>query len=455
MDERRSEGSSHVRRVRVPAERDTLEPMAREFERSPESACQEAVREAGEGPAAQVLALQQAAGNRAVSALVGESRARGRGPSAIQARLSVGAVGDRFEQEAEAMADRVVPDAATAGSAAAPHLAVSAPGVQRSFLDDLLGGGGGGGGLGDMLGGLGGVFGGGLGGEAGGVGAASRLFGSVGDMAGRSGVQAYNEVNTVRQLMEHGPFGVSGEGYKSFPSGGSSVFDWASDQVSDVAGRAVEMGGRGWDMFAGPAVRGAEVVADATGSAVDWARDRAGDVWEGVQGAGESAGDWARDRAGDVWSGVSGAGERVGEVAGNVWDIVSDAGSGIGDWTAGLFGEEDELGLSRADGAGAAGFDVAGPIEQRLAGGRGSGTALSAETRAVMEPAFAADFSDVRVHADAEAAQISRQLTADAFTHGQDIYMAEGRYDPDTDDGKHLLAHELTHVVQQTGGGRE
>jgi hypothetical protein len=68
-----------------------------------------------------------------------------------------------------------------------------------------------------------------------------------------------------------------------------------------------------------------------------------------------------------------------------------------------------------------------------------------------MEPRFGADFGGVRVHTGGEADQLNRQLNAQAFTHGQDIYMGAGKYDPASSDGKKLLAHELTHVVQQNG----
>lgn len=92
-------------------------------------------------------------------------------------------------------------------------------------------------------------------------------------------------------------------------------------------------------------------------------------------------------------------------------------------------------------------------LESRLVAQKGRGSPLPDETRAFMEPRFGADFSGVRVHTDGEAAQLSRQLSARAFTHGQDIYLGAGKYDPGADAGKRLLAHELTHVVQQTRSG--
>jgi hypothetical protein len=68
-----------------------------------------------------------------------------------------------------------------------------------------------------------------------------------------------------------------------------------------------------------------------------------------------------------------------------------------------------------------------------------------------MEDHFGADLSNVRVHTDSEAATLSRELNAQAFTVGSDIFLAEGKYRPEHADGQGLLAHELTHVGQQTG----
>jgi hypothetical protein len=65
-----------------------------------------------------------------------------------------------------------------------------------------------------------------------------------------------------------------------------------------------------------------------------------------------------------------------------------------------------------------------------------------------MEPRFGNDFSYVRVHMGSEAVQLNRELGAQAFTHGSDIYYGSGKSPGNND----LTAHELTHVVQQTGG---
>jgi len=69
-----------------------------------------------------------------------------------------------------------------------------------------------------------------------------------------------------------------------------------------------------------------------------------------------------------------------------------------------------------------------------------------------MENAFHHDFSAVRIHDDTQASEASRELNAQAFTWGQDIYFGAGRYQPDTKEGYSLLGHELTHIVQQNIG---
>ncbi|MCB0374396.1 MAG: DUF4157 domain-containing protein [Sinomicrobium sp.] len=77
------------------------------------------------------------------------------------------------------------------------------------------------------------------------------------------------------------------------------------------------------------------------------------------------------------------------------------------------------------------------------------GRPLSPAARAYFEPRFGVDFSRVRVHTDTRAAKTSRSINARAFTVGRDIAFGAGEYSPGTDTGKKLLAHELTHVLQQ------
>ena len=88
-------------------------------------------------------------------------------------------------------------------------------------------------------------------------------------------------------------------------------------------------------------------------------------------------------------------------------------------------------------------------IESRLHSSKGAGAPLPTATRAEMENSFGSDFSNVRIHNDSAAVQMSRDLNAQAFTHGSDVYFNSGKYDANSIGGKHLLAHELTHVVQQ------
>ena len=82
---------------------------------------------------------------------------------------------------------------------------------------------------------------------------------------------------------------------------------------------------------------------------------------------------------------------------------------------------------------------------------RSPGRPLDATARAFFEPRLGHDFSRVRVHTDAKAAESSRALNALAYTVGEHIVFAPNRYDHATDAGRHLLAHELAHVVQQGG----
>lgn len=82
----------------------------------------------------------------------------------------------------------------------------------------------------------------------------------------------------------------------------------------------------------------------------------------------------------------------------------------------------------------------------------GGGQPLARSTRSFMESRFGQDFSGVRVHTDARAAESARALHASAYTIGRDVVFGYGRYAPCTKEGQHLLAHELTHVVQQRAG---
>ncbi|MTJ09806.1 DUF4157 domain-containing protein [Anabaena sp. UHCC 0204] len=90
-------------------------------------------------------------------------------------------------------------------------------------------------------------------------------------------------------------------------------------------------------------------------------------------------------------------------------------------------------------------------IEDSIQSKKGSGQEIAADVREPMEQAFGANFTSVRVHTDGESDQLNQSLNAKAFATGQDVFFRQGAYNPTSRDGQHLLAHELTHVVQQNG----
>ena len=96
-----------------------------------------------------------------------------------------------------------------------------------------------------------------------------------------------------------------------------------------------------------------------------------------------------------------------------------------------------------ADGA----FEIPSIVNDVLSS---TGQPLDHETRGRMEPLFGHDFSNVRVHTDAKAADSAQAVDAVAYTVGQDMVFGPGQYAPETSSGKRLLAHELTHVTQQS-----
>ncbi|MET0145819.1 MAG: DUF4157 domain-containing protein [Ilumatobacteraceae bacterium] len=84
--------------------------------------------------------------------------------------------------------------------------------------------------------------------------------------------------------------------------------------------------------------------------------------------------------------------------------------------------------------------------------GNGGGSPMRSDLRVQMEQGLGADFGDVRIHDDGAAAASARAVEAKAYTVGTDVVFGSGAYQPDTPEGRHTLAHELTHVVQQRSG---
>lgn len=95
--------------------------------------------------------------------------------------------------------------------------------------------------------------------------------------------------------------------------------------------------------------------------------------------------------------------------------------------------------------------DVSQNVEGAIEKERGGGHGLDAGVKRQMESSLGADFSGVRVHTDQRADSLNRSLSARAFTTGQDVFFREGAYQPGSSIGRELIAHELTHVVQQNG----
>jgi hypothetical protein len=98
--------------------------------------------------------------------------------------------------------------------------------------------------------------------------------------------------------------------------------------------------------------------------------------------------------------------------------------------------------------------NVSQDVETRISRMKGTGAPLPEGERRFFEPRIGADFSGVRIHTGSDAIQTSRDLQARAYTLGSDIAFAPGEYQPGSDSGRKLLAHELTHVVQQGAAGQ-
>jgi hypothetical protein len=96
--------------------------------------------------------------------------------------------------------------------------------------------------------------------------------------------------------------------------------------------------------------------------------------------------------------------------------------------------------------------DLDDDTTERINNQRGGGQALDGNVQTQMSNAMGQDFSDVNVHTSAESNELNQQLGAKAFTTGKDIFFREGAYQPHSGEGQELIAHELTHVVQQGSG---
>lgn len=112
--------------------------------------------------------------------------------------------------------------------------------------------------------------------------------------------------------------------------------------------------------------------------------------------------------------------------------------------------EEKKKSIMRKELGDSGELSVSSSFSSSLNASKGGGSPLPLGTRSFMENAFSTDFSKVRVHSDNNASEMSKSINARAFTTGSDIYFSHWEYKPETTEGRHLLAHELTHVVQKS-----
>lgn len=110
--------------------------------------------------------------------------------------------------------------------------------------------------------------------------------------------------------------------------------------------------------------------------------------------------------------------------------------------------DDEELHAKFADASGGSG--VTGGLQSYLNTSRGAGQQLPPSSRAYFEPRLGRDLSDVRIHTDGQASQAASSISAKAFTAGNNIVFGAGQHAPQTHQGRTLLAHELTHVIQQS-----
>jgi hypothetical protein len=108
---------------------------------------------------------------------------------------------------------------------------------------------------------------------------------------------------------------------------------------------------------------------------------------------------------------------------------------------------EDKMYIQRFAGGSA----VDGVIPENLMSNLGSGSQLNSQTRSFFEPRFGTDFSRVRIHSDSRASESASAFEAKAFTIGRNVVFGGGLYQPGMSEGRQLIAHELAHVIQQTG----
>jgi hypothetical protein len=111
--------------------------------------------------------------------------------------------------------------------------------------------------------------------------------------------------------------------------------------------------------------------------------------------------------------------------------------------------EDEELQMKAVRSEPIEGGDASAELESAINSARGSGQTMDTDLQAKMGEAMGADFSGVKIHTDSQSDQMNRSIQAKAFTTGKDIFFRQGEYNPGSTGGQELLAHELTHTIQQ------
>lgn len=117
-------------------------------------------------------------------------------------------------------------------------------------------------------------------------------------------------------------------------------------------------------------------------------------------------------------------------------------------------GDEEDGKVMKMDAGGGGGMAAPANVASGIQSTKGGGQNLPQNVQQDLGGKMGADFSDVKVHTDDHANEMSESISAKAFTHGKDIYFRQGNYSPESGDGKKLLAHELTHTMQSGGAIR-
>lgn len=112
---------------------------------------------------------------------------------------------------------------------------------------------------------------------------------------------------------------------------------------------------------------------------------------------------------------------------------------------------EGKIARSVSTGHSGGGIALPSQFASQISSFQGQGSRIAGDLKTKMESGFGRDFSNVRLHTDNAAAEMSSSISAKAFTYGNDIFFNRGQYSPDTKDGQRLIAHELTHVAQGRG----